>query len=152
MPLVGRETVMFSDSQRLFWSKRAPPHPPRVIRVSRARPSALTEHGPGSPSSPLFSPSKKQRANCVTGVRVDRGRDSPGGGAAWGCRGLPVKHTAGKIRHGKLGEKGEVGVVDPRFAVSGILCLGVPFVTIVAAFKGWAQKHAETVRAAGLGW
>lgn len=123
MPLVGRETVMFSDSQRLFWSKRAP----GVIRASRTHPSALTEHGPGSPSSPLFSPSEKQRVNCVTGVRVDSGRDSPGGGTAWGCWGLPVKHTAGKIRHRKLGEKGEVGWIPVLLRVA--FC--------VSEFRSW---------------
>lgn len=151
MPLVGRETVMFSDSQRLFWSKRAP----RVIRVSRARPSALTEHGPGSPSSPLFSPSEKQRVNCVTGVRVGQWPRQPGRQHRVRlprppCQTYSRKNLTQEIRRKRRGGGG--GGVDPHFAASGILCLEVPFVTIVAAFKGWAQKHAETVRAAGLGW
>lgn len=68
MPLVGRETVMFSDSQRLFWSKKCP----RVISVTHTHTCThtytLAEHSLSSPSSPLFQLSEKQKANCVTGV------------------------------------------------------------------------------------
>lgn len=105
---LGAKTVMFSDSQRLLWSRKCP----GVFRVSHT-PSALVEHKISSESSPLFSLSGKEKANCVTEVRWA----SPT--VAWAAplrraASAPCQTCYGRIRHKKLGEQG-----GSRSAASG---------------------------------